>query len=130
MKSSKAYYRELPVPLSTEEYETKAKDLADLCKEINRAKDKAKEEAKFNKEAIEKLEGTWSSLATIVRDKAEERSVECVDRFRYDSREVESVRTDTGEIIGTRAMTPSEYQQEMDLHGTANSVRFPKTAEA
>ena len=77
-------------------------------------------------------QSTRSILATIVRDKAEERSIECVDRLVYSERQVVSVRLDTGETIATRAMTPSEYQQEMDLHAPVaeNAVRFPKTAEA
>ncbi len=128
MKKTSRYTQSLPCPLTTEEFETKSKGLADLCKEINRAKDKAKEEAKMNKEAIDKMETTRFLLATIVHDKAEEREVEVEDKYNYREHMVESIRLDTGEIVGTRAMELSEYQSEMDL--SANVAPFKKTAEA
>lgn len=127
MKSSKTYFRALPVDLTPEEFDTKSNDLADICQEINRAKDAAKEEARMNKEAIDKLEATRSKLAHIVKDRAEERQVECVDQHQYARHAVESVRMDTGEVIGTRAMTVSEYQEEMNLHGSV--LPFPQAAQ-
>jgi hypothetical protein len=132
MRTSNTFYRDLPVALSDEEFQTKSQGLADLCKEINRAKDRAKEEAKANKEAIDAMEIQRSKLATIVKDKAEDRPVECCDHFLYSSRMVETVRTDTGERIAVRAMRPDEYQEEMDLRANpADNVRpFGKTAEA
>jgi hypothetical protein len=129
MKKRSTYTQPLLCPLSAEEFETKSKGLADLCKEINRAKDLAREEAKANKESIDKMEAQRTLLSTMVRDKAEARDVECEDRYSYTTREVHSIRLDTGEIIGTRAMELSEYQSEMDLSANVVSIG-KKTAGA
>ena len=128
MKNSD-YNRVLPVALTPEEFETKSKALADICKEINLAKDRAKTEAKMAKEAIDELESQRFQLATMVQDKMEERAVECYDAYNYNERMVESIRKDTGEVIGTRAMQLTEYQAEMDLHGTV-PFSTPKAAQA
>jgi hypothetical protein len=132
MKNSKYSTTLLPVTLTQEEFDTKAHSLSILCKTINVEKDRAKEQAKANKDRIDLMETERMNLATVVRDRAEERQVECEDRYNFRERMVESVRLDTGEITGTRAMNISEYQEEMDLHATPteNAVAFKKTAEA
>ena len=127
MRKSSRFTQSLPCPLTPEEFETKSKGLADLCKEINHAKDKAKEEAKQNKEAIDKMETTRTLLSTIVRDKEESREIECEEKYNYRLHQVESIRLDTGEVFGTRAMELSEYQAEMDLHAKVVPL---KSAEA
>lgn len=114
MKNSN-YYKSLPVTLTAEEFETKSTELADICKEIQLAKDQEKTRAKTAKEEIEKKEGTRANLASVVKDKSEDRSVECSDRYNYRERMVESCRMDTGEVFATRAMDLKEYQEEMDL---------------
>ncbi len=131
MKDS-TYYKSLPVVLTPEEFETKSTELADICKDINLAKDQEKTRSKLAKEAIEKQEAQRSKLATTVHDKAEDRSVECADRYNLREKMVESYRMDNGEVFATRAMDLAEYQQEMDLH--ANPLvafdKMKKSAEA
>jgi hypothetical protein len=109
------YYKSLPVILTAEEFETKSTQLADICKEIQTEKDREKTRAKSVKEAIEKKEYERANLADVVKDKCEDRSVECSDRYNFHQRMVESVRMDTGEVFATRAMELKEYQEEMDL---------------
>lgn len=124
--------KELAVALTPEEFETKSRDLAKICQEIGLKQYLQKAAAKAAKEEIERLEDERAKLASVVKDKAEYRDVDCVERFDHTRRMAITVRLDTGEEIAHRAMEIHEYQEEMDLHANpaGKSVRFPKTAEA
>ena len=67
-------------------------------------------EKKRMKEALDELTGEQARLARIVRDKAEPRDVECRIVHDYATQAVQVVRTDTGEVIESRAMTDRERQ--------------------
>lgn len=48
-----------------------------------------------------------------VRDRSEERPVECEIVHNYEKSIVETVRTDTGEVVSTRPMLESERQRQL-----------------
>ena len=115
MKDEKKSTLSLPCALTQEEFDTKSHDLATVCQEITQKKVVAQGAARQAKEEIEVLEEYRHRLARVVKDRAEDRSVECVDRYDHSERMVRTVRLDSGETVKTRAMELHEYQEEMDL---------------
>jgi hypothetical protein len=129
MKEKKVV-KNLDVRLTAEEYDTKSHDLAGLCQEIGLKVYLMKAATKTAKEAIEKLEDQRAKLATQVKDRVEYRDVECVDRYDFIHKQIVTVRLDTGEDIGRRAMELIEYQEEMDRHGNVTAGAGAKASKS
>lgn len=101
----------LLVRLSSQELVTKAEELARHLQETTSMKASTKRAAKLAAEEIKEREQREADLAQEISSGAEAREVTCRERPRYDDLLVDLVRVDTGEVVRTRAMQPSERQQ-------------------
>ena len=54
--------------------------------------------------------GRRSAVLNFIRTKKEQKPVECTMNFNYLEGMADYVRLDTGEVVGTRRMTPEEYR--------------------
>jgi hypothetical protein len=60
-------------------------------------------------------------LGTLLANGYEYRPVECVESRDFESATIRITRTDTGEIVEDRPMTPAERQRELPLDGTEST---------
>lgn len=105
----------LPVPLSDAELQQKGHALAELEGEHTRIDDERAETSKAFKEALKEIRVRMKTLAKSIRDRTETRQVN-VREIQDDRRlTVDFVRSDTGEVIGSRAMTASERQGRLPI---------------
>lgn len=95
--------RFLPVPLTAEEVGARGEQLADLITDRDELEAAHKKEKDRMKSAVEEIEGRIRHLAKVVNERVEERSVTVEVRFNTRLNMIEEVRTDSGEIIVTRA---------------------------
>jgi hypothetical protein len=110
----------LPVKLTEVELALKAQELATAEAGLGTAEMAATaylEEVKAEKgrlqSEVEKARRAVRCLARIVRERAEEREVPIVEQSDFEAGAVNTVRTDTGEIVATRGMTPEERQRSL-----------------
>ena len=100
----------LPVPLTEAELLARGDEAARI-QETRDRKDGERDAAnKAAKAEIQGLEETLHHLLRQVRRKSEDREVEVLDRRNEDELTMEVVRTDTGEVIRSRPLTPEELQ--------------------
>lgn len=110
----------LPVPLTQEEIAERADRMATALRKITELEieKKAKnDEIKHKKEELEKDIAVWASQ---VREKAENREVEIELQSNWETGQIETFRLDTGELIRTRPMTPSEKQKTFEHPAVKN----------
>lgn len=119
-KPAKIKTRSLPVPLTEDELRLKAQEMATaerLLGEAERKEDAEAELWKGKKKALENETGDararLSLIGRVVREKREFRDIEIVEEPNHATKTVDTVRTDTGEIIETRGMTESEMQRSL-----------------
>jgi hypothetical protein len=103
----------LPVKLTEPEVAIRADELAEKVKELQDAKDGAKETQAAAKERISEIESEVKKLAGVVREKAEDRQVTCREVRNEERRTIDLVREDTGETVRYRAMTMSELTRPL-----------------
>ena len=103
----------LPVTLTTDEVAAKASELASLLQEIQTRTDDAKAYVANAKIALKEMGTKASICAAMVRDHIEYRQVKCTEVRNDVSMTIETVRMDTGERVGIRAMEESERQLRM-----------------
>lgn len=96
--------------LTPEEQRLKGLDLAQQEKAIYDKEQEKKRAAEAFKEEIELLTRTMTTSAQILRQGYEYRPIEVEEIYDYATGSVRKKRTDTGEIIDERAMTPEERQ--------------------
>ena len=65
------------------------------------------------KGTIESLEGSVRHLLKEVRSKSTRRDIEVIQEARHDAGMMETIRTDTGEIVRTRPLTANERQTSL-----------------
>ena len=103
--------RILPVRLTDAELLERGQEVAKLLSEIALVEEEKKAANSGFKARVEELEGQCRDFDTQIRNEAEQREVS-VSRSIDDVRGVEEVyRDDTGEVIGTRALSPSEIAE-------------------
>ena len=100
--------RFLSVPLTPEEIRQRGEQLANLVKECAELEVQQKAERERMKEALGAVEGRITSLARIVNERVEERSVQVEMRCNLALGLVEEVRIDTGEVVSSRAATKED----------------------
>jgi hypothetical protein len=111
------FTKDLICNLKPEEVAAYADDLAQL---IDRG---ASTEAEFDgvkkawKGKIDDIKREVMATSTKVREHKELRLVKCVRELDFGAGEVREVRTDTGEILGTRPISDTERQKELDFDG-------------
>ncbi len=112
--------RNLPVPLTDEEQHLKAQEMATAERILSEAEAEESSQATAwaaRKKGLEKATGdaraTLGLIGRVVREKREFRPVEIVESPNHDTKTVDTVRVDTGEVIETRGMSQSELQRSL-----------------
>lgn len=121
--------RDLRVPLLGHEKAIWADKIAGLDARIRSTVAEAKRVAAGYRQEIDDLKGQSASLAEEIRD-GELRPVVVEIVSNYRSGEVTHVRTDTGEVISTRAMTSEERQLHFDQVRRRSEFADTPSAEA
>lgn len=100
----------LPCILTKEEQRLKGLEMATKDHELFKKQEEAAiAKEKFKKEA-EAISGAITTLARVLRDGYEHRSIECKEIHDYNTGTVQIVRTDNGAVHEERAMTDHERQ--------------------
>lgn len=110
---AKTWTEELPVPLTHIELLDRGEALALQEKLWREADNERKDVADAYKGKLTKIEGEQARLAAIVRDRQEPRPVVVKQHMDFAAGAVLAIRTDTGEVVRTRAMTDAERQMEL-----------------
>ena len=100
--------RFLKVPLTSDEIQARGEQLAKLLDEAQLLALAHRSERHAMREDAGHLAGQIARLAAIVRERVEERSVEIELRLNLTLGLVEEVRTDSGEIVKSRAVTEED----------------------
>lgn len=122
--------KDLVCQLTREEVAAYAEDLA---QQIDR---EAKTTSEFDsvkktwKNKLDDIKREILSTSTKVREHKEMRLVKCEKVLDFDAGEVREVRLDTGEIIGSRPMSATERQKELDFDGNLDDEFNGESGEA
>lgn len=103
----------LPVKLTESEVAVRADELAEKVKALSDEREGAKATASAAKERIAEIETEVRELAYTVRNKTENRHVECREIRNEERRTMDIVRVDTGETVRYRAMTMNELTRPL-----------------
>ncbi len=100
---------------SEEEEKQIAQEMARKVSEIGEQRSMKKSVSKDFDGRIETLDSSINSLSRKLQDHYEMRSIRCSVEMDFDTKTVHYIRTDTGEVAGTRAMTAREVQMLLDF---------------
>lgn len=103
----------LPVRLTTDELLLRSDELAQKIRERDDAERAMKSAQATAKRKIDTLELDITRLAEVVRDRQEDRPVEVREIKNWDRLTMDTIRLDTGEIVGSRSMSRSERNDEL-----------------
>lgn len=101
--------------LNRGEWIERCKHLAMLLERVDEMEDAHAQRKLLMKTEKDTLEVDIRAVRRVVAAGEEEREVEVVDFYDYDTGNVERVRTDTTEVIQTRVMTAEERQATLSL---------------
>lgn len=104
---------ELPVALTQAEMAARGESVGHMRAELNKLTAKAATVAKEFKLEISRIDNEIERLASILRNRAEPRPVACVLNKNLSARKMETIRTDTGEVVRTRALEDHELNGEL-----------------
>jgi hypothetical protein len=124
----KTFDEMLEVVLTTEEKNDRSAKMSKTILERMRLKNEAKRTAESFSSKIKLLDQEIEGEACILEDGKEFRKVPCKEAIAFNGIEVEVIRTDTWEIVRTRAMTAEERQE--DLFPTPVEATEPGTEES
>ena len=102
--------------LTDEEVKKAAKELSACTDELKMLEEEKKSMSDNFKSKITACEAQQSLSSAFVRDEYEYRRVDCNKILDYKTKNVQVVRTDTGEVIEDRDMLADEMQKEMDFN--------------
>jgi hypothetical protein len=108
--------RKLPVKLTREEIHHRGKRLAVLEAEITDLEFEKKEAAGNFKSLIEGRKTEVGRRTREINEEQEYRQVEIIEQKDWDTREVLTIRKDTGEVVEARPMTPEERQRPIPFN--------------
>lgn len=100
--------KSLPVKLTPEELAVRADELAVKVRELEEHETAKKEAARQMKDEQDRIEFAVSRLARIVRERSEDRDVDCEWQRNDARRTMDLVREDTGAVVEYRQMTTQE----------------------
>jgi hypothetical protein len=106
---------DLPVRLTAAEKALKAEQLVADMHEIQDLEDQKKTATSEYSSKIKRKQEHARQLAYELKTGTELRPVECYERPVYGDMVVELIRVDTGEVVSTRGMHPSERQRAMEF---------------
>ena len=98
----------LPVRLTTDELLLRSDELAKTIRERDETERAMKSAQATAKRKIDSLELDITRLAEVVRDRQENRPVEVREIKNWDRLTMDTIRLDTGEVVGSRSMSRSE----------------------
>lgn len=105
--------RNLRVTLESHEIDARATRAAQAWQEAHNLSASLKEHVKGEKSRIGRLLAEHDLLQEVVRERAEEREVPCVDQYDDDLGMVYTVRADTGEQVDERRMSEEDRQTDL-----------------
>lgn len=106
------FARELLVPLEDKQLIKKGDQLVDAEMRMTALQDeKNAAVAGWNKD-IKDVRTAIKTLVSELDSKKELRTVKCFDNADFKKNKIDTVRTDTGEVVETRAMTAEDRQQD------------------
>lgn len=116
-KKISEHIEQLPVKLTDTELLDRGQKLAKIQSDLaeHYANEESIKKQLKSKEAA--LEAERSKLAGAIRSKAEPRDVRVEEWARFKSGVIEHIRMDTGEVIFSRDLMPSERQTTLPLKG-------------
>lgn len=107
------FMREIPVELSTEELEKKSDRLVDAELKLEAQIADKKAVVSEHNQGIKDTRETIAALVAQLKARTEVRPVRCFERRDYAQNKVDIVRTDTGAVVESRAMTLDDRQGEL-----------------
>jgi hypothetical protein len=119
---TETFFQSHPVKLTGEEVADRARENAELLgqseaksKEIEAYAEEAKATKKRLEGEKEALDASCYRLGRVVRTGQEERQVACEERDVMSTLVIETVRLDTGAVVGSRAMTKEEILDRQQI---------------
>ncbi|MFZ2804290.1 MAG: hypothetical protein WA001_03630 [Patescibacteria group bacterium] len=106
----------LPRSLTDEDVRARGDDLARVLGEIDREEADKAAAAKAAAGRIKRLASESNTLAREIRERKTWLEVEVESSRNLEAGTIDTVRTDTGEVIRARPMTPEERQVSIDDH--------------
>ncbi len=103
----------LPVRLTTDELLLRSDELAKTIRERDETERAMKSAQATAKRKIDSLELDITRLAEVVRDRQENRPVEVREIKNWDRLTMDTIRLDTGEVVGSRSMSRSERNEDL-----------------
>lgn len=103
----------LPVRLTTDELLMRSDELAKTIRERDDAERTMKSAMSTAKTRIATLEADVSRLAEVVRERQEYRPVEVTEVKNWHRLTMDTVRIDTGELVGSRSMSAYERNEAL-----------------
>lgn len=106
-------FRQLPVKLTPEELVTYRDRAASIIEELDHLSDHKKAWLQEYNKSRALIVTEQRRIARAIRDRAEDRSVECEERMNFASNAVHVYRLDTGAQVDVRPMTANDRQGEL-----------------
>lgn len=101
----------LPCVLTAEQHTERSMSLAEVDKQIDVVDLERREKAKVYSGELKKLRVKRAPLIEAVETRKEERMVRCREVPNWERRNVTTVRLDTQEVVGERAMEAGEVER-------------------
>lgn len=105
----------LPCKLTEIEKVTRGRELASKMEEREQVQLQAEEAKSAFKTRTQGIDAQIDELKRIVLDGTEKREIECFYHKDFENNSVLTVRTDTGEEVDSRRMTPEERQEMLPM---------------
>jgi hypothetical protein len=109
-----AHVEKLPVRIERDKVEAKAKKMAIVIREREEVLEEKREANAEYRSKLNHFDEQLTELAASVESATEAKNVECID-YLLPTNEIQTVRTDTGEVVETRAATSDELQAKLPL---------------
>ncbi|MEQ8278345.1 MAG: hypothetical protein RMA76_38235 [Deltaproteobacteria bacterium] len=106
--------KNLPVDLTDKEIQQKTDELLELMSRCDATIAKRSEAVSTYNGLVKEIREQIAAAHRVLIARREEREVICVERMSFDRNVVEVIRTDTKEVISSRAMRAAERQLEID----------------
>lgn len=115
VKRGAVIYRDMKVPLGSEEQLQLSGELVECLDEIAATRELRRSQTKGANAAIKDLEAKRDRIKRECSEAAHTVQTECVWETDYTINEKRLIRLDTDEIVERRTLTATELQEEMDL---------------
>ncbi len=104
------FRKTLPVKLTEDELAVRRDELVAEVQERAAVDQVRKDSAAAYREQLKAHDAEIWHLARVIKDRAEDRLVECYEEPNHERGIMETIRCDTGEVVSARTMQQSERQ--------------------